>query len=72
MHYKNGRAAKAGDKVVNITNGIFGILHSPNPGSETCNARLAPTSYNDAYITVGECLHVDDIAAADIPDTSKG
>ncbi len=68
MHYKNGRVAKDGDKVV--TPYGMGILHSTTAQSETCNGRLAPVSPNDAWVTIKECLHVDDVMAADIPDSS--
>lgn len=71
MHYKNGREAKAGDKVINLTSGLSGVLHSPNPGSQTCNGRLAQMTNNDPWVTLSECLHVDDIAAAEIPDATK-
>lgn len=71
MHYKNGREAKPGDKIINLTTGLAGVLHSPNPGSTTCNGRLAAINQNDPYVTLSDCLHVDDIAAADIPDISK-
>lgn len=71
MHYKNGREAKPGDKIVNLPTGLSGILHSPNPGSETCNGRMARIDPSDPYVTLGECLHVDDIAAAEVPDSSK-
>lgn len=71
MHYKNGREAKVGDKVVNLTGGLIGILHSVTAQSSTCNGRLAPTSQNDPYVTIGECLHLDDISAAEVPDTTK-
>lgn len=66
MHYKNGRIAKVGDKVVNLTGGLIGILHSVNSDSQTCNGRLAPTSQSDAYVTIEECLLLDDIAAAEL------
>lgn len=69
MHYKNGREAKPGDKVV--TPHGMGILHSVTAQSTTCNGRIAPISQNDPYVTLSECLHVDDINAADIPDSSK-
>lgn len=73
MHYKNGREAKVGDRVVRIGDAhnppLIGILHSPVVGSDTCNARLAVITPNDAYITVKECLHLDDVAAAVIPDS---
>ena len=71
MHYKNGREARVGDKVVNLSGGVIGILHNVNAQSNTCNGRLAPTSQNDPYVTIGECLHLDDVSAAEIPDTTK-
>ena len=71
MHYKNGREAKAGDKVVNLPSGRTGVLHSVNAGSTTCNGRLAQTTENDAWVTLSECLHMDDIAKATIPDSTK-
>jgi hypothetical protein len=71
MHYKNGREAKAGDQVVSLALGVSGILHSPNAQSTTCNGRLAATSSNDPWVTLSECLHVDDIKSATIPDSSK-
>ncbi len=71
MHYKNGREANAGDKVFSLTHGIAGILHSPSSQSSTCNGRIANVGANDPYVTVSECLHVDDIAKANIPDASK-
>ena len=70
MHYKNGRAAKAGDRVVSVVYGLSGILHSLNSQSDTCNGRLASTNNNDQYVTLSECLHIDDIAAATIPDST--
>lgn len=70
MHYKNGRPAKPGDKIIHLGSGQSGILHSPNAQSNTCNARLGEINQTDPWITVGECLHVEDIAAASIPDAS--
>jgi hypothetical protein len=72
MHYKNGREAKAGDVIVSLSNKQMGVLHSVIASTDTCNGRLASTSPNDPYINIKDCLHVDDIAAADIPDTCKG
>lgn len=65
MHYKNGRLAKEGDKVVHICNGIpaAGLIHSLNPGSTTCNGRLATITHNDAWINISDCLHVEDVQA---------
>jgi hypothetical protein len=71
MHYKNGREAKVGDRVVNLSGGLIGILYGVNVQSETCNGRLAQTSQNDPYVTIGECLHLDDVSAAEIPDATK-
>lgn len=64
MHYKNGREAKNGDKVLNLPSGRAGILHSTSAASDTCNGRLAEIKDSDPYVTIKECLHVDDINAA--------
>lgn len=73
MHYKNGREAKAGDKVALVVGefSVVGILHSITPGSESCNARIAVTTPNDPYVTIKDCLHLSDIAKATIPDSTK-
>ena len=71
MHYKNGREAKPGDRVVSLAHGIAGILHSPNAGSTTCNGRLATITQNDPWVTLSECLHMEDIAAAKIPNATE-
>lgn len=64
MHYRNGRVAKEGDRVVGALSGgqpISGILHSVQAGSTTCNGRLAQTTPNDPYVTISDLLHVDDL-----------
>lgn len=71
MHFKNGREAKSGDRVLNVLTGETGLLHSLSAQSETCNGRLAKFSQNDSYVTIGDCLHLDDIAATGVPDSSK-
>ena len=71
MHYKNGREAKAGDIVVSLALGVAGILHGLNAQSTTCNGRLAALKSNDPYVTLSECLHIDDVTAATIPDSSR-
>lgn len=65
MHYKNGREAKPGDKVIAVVNGIVttGIIHSLKPEATTCNARVSPTTHSDAYVTLADCMHVDDVSA---------
>lgn len=76
MHYKNGREAKNGDKVVMISGGrtIAGILYNATPGQNACNGNIAETRNTDHYANLSECLHADDVAAAlsgTVPDTSK-
>ena len=74
MHYKNGREAKAGDKAVLIheypSQNHIGIVFNIIPGADTCNACLAPIN-KAATVSLKDCLHADDIAAAEIPDTTK-
>lgn len=77
MHYKNGREAKNGDKVVFMSrNGApaIGILYDALPGNDYCNGRLAPVHPLDAMTNLRECLHLDDVLKAlpaEVPDTSK-
>lgn len=73
MHYKNGRPAKNGDKVVMIAPGyasVAGILYDAVPGNDSCNGRIAITTMNDPHPDLRNVLHVDDIAAANVPDSS--
>lgn len=66
MHYRNGREAKNGDKIVKLTdNGTvvaFGVLHSAVPGNDYCNGAIAPL-LNDLGACMCDCIHVDDLAA---------
>lgn len=77
MHYKNGREAKNGDKVVLITTWhppVVGILYDAVPGNDTCNGKLALTTPSDPCLNLQECLHLEDFLKAlpqEIPDTSK-
>ena len=66
MHYRNGREAKNGDKVVLVGyNGpVVGILYDAKAGNDFCNGKLAPISSNDPCPNLKECLHVDDVLAA--------
>jgi hypothetical protein len=67
MHYRNGREAKNGDKVVMLDgNGgvtAFGVLHGATPGSDYCNGSIAPVQATNAGACLCDCLHVDDVAA---------
>lgn len=62
MHYKNGREAKNGDKVLlkNYNQVTVGILYDAVAGSDYCNGRLAPISLNDPMPNLKECLHIED------------
>jgi hypothetical protein len=67
MHYKNGREAKNGDKVMLIPASgsppVCGILYDATAGNDYCNGRIAVTSSNDPYPNLKECLHLDDAKA---------
>jgi hypothetical protein len=71
MHYKNGREAKNGDKVVLLGNqwrpAVAGILYDAVAGNNDCNGKIAITSANDPMPDLKEVLHADDIAAAKVP-----
>jgi hypothetical protein len=77
MHYKNGREAKNGDKVVLVPSygqPVIGILYDATAGNDHCNGRIAPISTSDACPNLKECLHLDDVLKAlpaDVPDSSK-
>lgn len=66
MHYRNGREAKNGDKVIqldlsgNITS--FGVLHSATPGNDYCNGSIAPIQATNTGACMIDCLHADDVA----------
>jgi len=73
MHYKNGREAKNGDKVVMIDNGnpVCGILHSATAGNDSYNGSIRQVAGGDHYANLSQCLHIDDIAKAVIPDSTQ-
>lgn len=66
MHYRNGREAKNGDKIVKLgENGqvvSFGVLHSATPGNDYCNGNIAVVQAANDYACMCDCLHVDDVA----------
>lgn len=66
MHYRNGREAQNGDKIVQIENGriaAVGVLHSATPGNDYCNGYIAPTQHPQVVACMCDCLHVDDLEA---------
>ena len=65
MHYRNGREAKNGDKIIRL-NGIgtieaFGVLHSAEAGNDYCNGNIAVVQGANEYACMCDCLHVDDL-----------
>lgn len=65
MHYRNGREAKNGDKIVKLNGGdvvAFGVLHSAVSGNDYCNGGIAPL-INDYSACLCDCIHVEDLAA---------
>jgi hypothetical protein len=66
MHYRNGREAKNGDRIVVIgNNGRImgtGILYDAVSGNDYCNGSLAPIPVGTGACMV-DSLHVDDLAA---------
>jgi hypothetical protein len=66
MHYRNGREAKNGDKIVRLSGGkieAFGELKDAIPGNDYCNGNIVPAQNPTEYACMYDCLHVDDLAA---------
>lgn len=79
MHYRNGREAKNGDKIVKLNGGqivAFGVLHSATPGNDYCNGYIAVIQQANDYACMVDCLHVDDVASllasAELGERPKG
>jgi hypothetical protein len=66
MHYRNGREAKNGDKIVRIDHEgkvqAFGVLHGAIPGNDYCNGNIAVVQSANDYACMVDCLHIDDVA----------
>lgn len=68
MHYRNGREANNGDKVVQLQMDgsviiAVGVLYGATPGNDYCNGNIAPTQLQPTGACLCDCLHVDDLAA---------
>ena len=75
MHYRNGREAKNGDRIVSFGNSggskieSVGILVNAVPGNDFCNGQLVTIhGWNNGTAFVSgaclcDCLHADDVAA---------
>lgn len=67
MHYRNGREAKNGDKIIQLDFDAgkiigFGILHDAVPGNDFCNGGIAkPAAPTGACLC--DCIHADDLAS---------
>jgi hypothetical protein len=67
MHYRNGREAKNGDRVVSLNGSTgsveaVGVLHGAVPGNDYCNGNIAPIQNPITNACMCDCLHVDDVA----------
>lgn len=67
MHYRNGREAHNGDKIVQLGSdgqiAAVGVLHSATPGNYFCNGLIAPIQQFNVMACLVDCLHIDDVAA---------
>lgn len=68
MHYRNGREAKNGDKIVSLgfDGGkvvAVGVLYDAVPGNDFCNGNISPIQATPTGACLCDCLHVDDLAA---------
>lgn len=76
MHYRNGREAKNGDRVVSFGNGggseveAVGVLQNATAGNDYCNGEILVRPYrgqHGAALITGaclcDCIHADDLAA---------
>ena len=79
MHYKNGREAKNGDKIVVFDYQgkpvMVGVLVDAVAGNDYCNGTVAPIR-GAMGVNLQEALHVDDVKGqvgdlASVPDTTK-
>lgn len=66
MHYRNGREAKNGDKIIRINHEgkveAVGVLHGAIPGNDYCNGAIAPIQNGVESACLVDCIHLDDLA----------
>lgn len=66
MHYRNGKEARVGDKVVGRDLGgqpLAGTVVETQGGSDTCNLQIVPWTTPTWTATAANCLLVDDAFA---------
>lgn len=65
MHYRNGREAKNGDKIVKLDHTgkivAYGVLHSAVPGNDYCNGNIAVVQSTTEMACMVDCLRADDV-----------
>lgn len=70
MHYRNGREAKNGDKIIQFQMDrgeaeVVGVLADAVAGEDYCNGRIVVALEGaelKSYACLCDCLHVDDLA----------
>ena len=65
MHYRNGREAKNGDKIVSLNGGQIesvGVLNDAVPGNDYCNGQIVSATGISGLACLCDCLHLDDVA----------
>ena len=73
MHYRNGREAKNGDRVIGldsyyagVSTPVIGTLRDAVPGNDYCNGYIqvgSEPSTSDPIACMCDCLHIDDLKA---------
>lgn len=67
MHYRNGREAKNGDKVLSLASWqapVVGVLYDAVSGNDYCNGMIAPLGGGSHVgACMFDCLHIADIMA---------
>ena len=67
MHYRNGREAKNGDAIIQLSMTgkvtAVGVLYDATAGNDYCNGRIAPIQSTVATACLVDCLHVEDVEA---------
>lgn len=68
MHYRNGRVAQNGDKVVQLSMDggkvvAIGVLYDATAGNDYCNGSIAPIQQGVTRACICDCLHADDVTA---------
>lgn len=67
MHYRNGREAKNGDRIIQIGYegkiANAGVLVNAVPGNDYCNGQIAALMGAGQSACLCDCLHAEDVEA---------